>query len=160
MKPQKKRRFSASAPFVLHEANFTKRRSSSCTNSRNTIGDVGTSSCISLNLDQAGFEDDARLLNSPLYILPEISEFTRRLMRRPLQSSEVVRTTVYGCYVFLSKRISNLHVTSGKSSSVIRMVESTSLQVATVGRAQCSSGFLTRRENLRCDSISISKLKR
>ena len=99
---------------------------SSCTNSRNTIGDVGTSSCISLNLDQAGFEDDARLLNSPLYILPEISEFTRRLMRRPLQSSEVVRTTVYGCYVFLSKRISNLHVTSGKSSSVIRMVESTS----------------------------------
>lgn len=99
---------------------------SSCTNSRNTIGDVGTSSCISLNLDQAGFEDDARLLNSPLYILPEISEFTRRLMRRPLQSSEVVRTTVYGCYVFLSKRISNLHVTSGKSSSVIRMVKSTS----------------------------------
>jgi Tfp pilus assembly protein PilW len=99
---------------------------SSCTNSRNTIGDVGASSCISLNLDQAGFEDDARLLNSPLYILSEISEFTRRLMRRPLQSSEVLRTTVYACYVFLSKRISNLHVTFGQSSSVIRTVGSTS----------------------------------
>ena len=67
-------------------------------------------------------------------------------MRRPLQSSKDPMYD-YACYVFLSKRISTLHVTSGQTSSVIRMerLEARLVQVTVFGRAQCGDVFRKRR---------------